>query len=95
MRTWLLALGGLLIWAAHFFTLYALGSVFDTTAPARIGTLAATVGAIAADLWLLRRTAGKRPTRDRFARWIAGLAAAGAIVSLVAVAWQGLVALLI
>ncbi|MFC3711191.1 hypothetical protein ACFOMD_01320 [Sphingoaurantiacus capsulatus] len=93
MRTWLLALGGLLVWAAHFFALYAFGSVFETTMPARAGTGIATLAAIAANLWLLRLA--RRPVaNDGLARWIGGLAIGGVAVSLVAVIWQGLVAVL-
>ena len=96
MRAWLLLLGGMLMWTVHFFALYALGSVFESTAPARIGTGAVTIACLAADVWILIlcvRTA-RRNDADTVIGWPARLGAPVATLSLVAVAWQGLPALL-
>ena len=96
MRAWLLLLGGMLVWTVHFFALYALGSIFETTAAARIGTIAATAACLAADAWILAmclRTA-RRNDADTVIGWPARLGAPVALLSLVAVAWQGLPALL-
>ena len=92
MPGWRTMLGGLAVWAAHFFTLYALGSIFESTAPARFGSLVATVAAVIANLAILR--ALRRPSAglagDPLARWMKSLGTLGAMLSLVAVLWQGL-----
>ena len=96
MRAWLLLLGGMLVWTLHFFSLYALGSVFGTTPLARIGAIVATIACLAADawiLWLCRRTARSNDV-STVTGWPARLGAPVAVLSLVAVAWQGLPALL-
>jgi NO-binding membrane sensor protein with MHYT domain len=84
-------LGGLGVWAAHFFTLYALGSIFESSAPARFGSLVATVAAVVANLTILctlRRPSGT--AEDSLAHWMKSLGTLGAMLSLVAVLWQGL-----
>ena len=96
MRAWLLLLGGMLVWTVHFFALYALGSLFGTTASARTGTIVATIACLAADVWILvlcMRTA-RRNDVDTVIGWPARLGAPVAALSLVAVFWQGLPALL-
>ena len=85
-------LGGLLVWAAHFFTLYVLASVFGSSPAARIGTVAATLVAVAVDVVILRKV-WRLGEGDPFRRWTASLGALGAGLSLVAVLWQGLPAL--
>ena len=92
MPAWRIMLGGLTVWAAHFFTLYALGSVFESTAPARFGSLVATAAAVVANLAILRtlRQPAAGPADDAFALWMKSLGALGAMLSLVAVLWQGL-----
>ena len=95
MRHWALLLGGLIVWAAHFFLLYGIASVFPGDPIASWLTIAATVvalAAIAALLWLLaaRRLRGGD---DRFGRWRDAVAALGAGLSFIAVLWQGLPAL--
>lgn len=103
MRRWLLLLGGWLVWTAHFAAVYAAASVFDlgpgADAPASrwlVGGL--TLAAMAADAALLLLAA--RPPAflkgdddaelSAFFRALGGL---GAALSLLAVAWQGLPAL--
>ena len=86
-------LGGLLVWAAHFFALYILASVFESSMVARVGTGIATLAAVAANIGLLvvaRRTVAA----DAAARWMISLGALGVALSLVAVLWQGLPALI-
>ena len=103
MRRWLFLLGGLLIWAAHFTGVYAIASLADVMsradAPWALAAVAAlTVVCVAGDAALLVG-ALRRPDRDaesdpglaRFWRSVAGL---GALVSLIAVLWQGLPALI-
>lgn len=96
MRTWLLLLGGLLVWAAHFFLLYAIASVFPGTSTARILTLVVTapaLGANAALIWIAANRLFDR--QDPLGQWIAAFAATAAGLSFVAVVWQALPALLV
>ncbi len=96
MRAWTLMLGGLPVWAAHFFLLYGVASIFPGREIAYWLTIAATVPAIAADaglLWLaalLRR----RGNADELQSWVIDIAASGAGLSLLAVLWQALPALI-
>jgi len=93
MAAWRGMLGGLLVWAAHFFTLYILASVFGTSAEARIGTAVATVMALAAAIILLRN-ARRSTEADPLFRWMASIKALGAALVIVAVIWQALPALI-
>jgi len=90
MRAWVLILAGLIVWAAHFFALYGIASVFPGLPVARWLTLAVTVPALAADGAILVHALRGRSSDDRLDRWIAGLASLGAALSVVAVLWQGL-----
>ena len=96
MRAWFLLLGGMLVWTVHFFALYALGSIFETTAAARTGTVIVTILCLAADAWLLVlcARAARHNDAETVIGWPARLGAPVAVLSLVAVAWQGLPALL-
>lgn len=96
MRAWTLLLAGLIVWTAHFFTLYAIASIFLTTPPARLLAGAATVVCLAVDALLLISVlrALRGAGLDAFERWMRVLAGMGASISLVAVLWQGLPALL-
>jgi hypothetical protein len=97
MPLWLLALGGLLVWTAHFFGLYLIASIWLTTPTASVIALVFTVACLAADGWLLWRTAPARRPKDldAFDRWLLLLAFLGAALSALAVLWQGLPALII
>src|SRR3546814_13618413 len=46
MRTWALMLGGLLIWAAHFFALYGIGEFAGSSAGARATVAGLTILAL-------------------------------------------------
>lgn len=96
MRAWLLMLGGLIVWAVHFFALYILASIFGTTMTARLGTAVLTLACLAADGAILAATlpALRGDQAADLDRWIRGAGAVGAGLSLVAVAWQGLPALI-
>ena len=96
MRTWLLLLGGMIVWTVHFFVLYGLGSVFESTMPARVGTALITIACLGADVWLLRLCVltARRNDVETVVGWPARLGAPLALLSLVSVAWQGLPALL-
>ncbi len=86
MRAWLLILGGLIVWAAHFVAIYAIGSVFPGQANARWLVLAATVAAIGGNLAILWRTTG--PRADALDGWICSIGRIGAALSILAVVWQ-------
>ena len=53
MSAWISITGGLVIWAVHFFSLYILGSVFGSSAAARIGAASASLACVAADAALI------------------------------------------
>lgn len=97
MRTWTFLLGGLLVWSIHFFSIYVIASIFLTTALARALTLLVTAACLAADAGLLRLAIARlrHDQADEFSRWVPRLAALIAGISLVAVLWQGLPALII
>lgn len=96
MAKWALILGGLTIWAAHFFLLYAFASLFPGSGTAQVLTLIATVPALGADALLLWIAAARVLTRDpdEFETWVLNVAAAGAALSFVAVLWQAMPALI-
>lgn len=91
MGRWTLLLGGLLVWAVHFFMLYGLASAAPGTQLARTGALLATGACLVADailiLYLMRE---RRTAREAFDRWLHDLGGLAAALSLVAVLWQGL-----
>lgn len=89
MRGWALLLGGLVVWAAHFFLVYAFASIFPGIALARWLAIAATLAALAADAAIVWLALANGPTTDELDRWRARVGAAGAALSFVAVAWQG------
>lgn len=97
MSKWALILGGLTIWAAHFFLLYAFASLFPGSRTAQVLTLIATVPALGADALLLWIAAARALTRDpdEFETWVLNVAAAGALLSFVAVLWQAMPALVV
>lgn len=97
MRSWLLLLGGLLIWAAHFFALYGVASLFPGRDLAHHLAIGLTVVAAGACAWLLLRMLGRSGAtdRDELAGWVYRLAAAEAALALVAVLYQGAPALLV
>jgi len=89
MRTWAILLGGLVVWAVHFFGLYAVAEI----APKPWLVAALTLACLAANLWLLLHV--RRLTKtDEFHAWRRSVAMGGAGLSLLAVAWQALPALM-
>lgn len=88
MKSWLILLGGLLVWTVHFFGLYAIAEI----APRAWLVLALTVLCLGTDIWLqlfIRRL----PRDDDFAAWRRSVALIGTGLSLLAVCWQALPAL--
>ncbi len=88
MKSWLILLGGLLVWTAHFFGLYAIAEI----APHAGLVMGLTALCLAADLVLLRVVIRLRRD-DPFAAWRRSVAIAGVYLSLLAVCWQALPAL--
>lgn len=93
-RGWTFLLAGLIVWAVHFFALYAIASIFLTTMPARLATLGITLLCLGADLTLFRQ-ARRSVFADPTERWMRGVAMSGLAVSAVAIIWQTMPALLI
>ncbi|HET9427792.1 MAG TPA: hypothetical protein VFO69_05480 [Allosphingosinicella sp.] len=83
-------MSGLLIWAAHFFALYMVASLFPGAALANGLAFAVTVVSLAVAGWLLWVTT--RPVEaepnDVLKRWITTLAAAGNALAFVAIVYQ-------
>ena len=94
MRKWPLLLGGLVIWAAHFFLLYAFASLFPATDLARWLTLAVTGVALAANAVLISSAVAVSRKGDDLDRWVGRVGFAEALLSLIAVFWQGFPALI-
>ena len=94
MRAWLMLLGGLIVWAVHFFALYAVGSIFLTTDLARALTLLFTLACllINASLYAASWRATASGPQDR---WVRSVGLWGITLGSVAIVWQGLVALLL
>ena len=95
-RKWMLLLGGLLIWTAHFFLLYAFASIFPGSATARWLTAGATVLGLAANgaiigAAILRKQ--KPPSGDEVENWAWQVALPECLLSFAAVLWQGLTVL--
>lgn len=97
MLKWSLLLGGLTIWAAHFFLLYGFASIFPGSQTARILTLVATVPALAANAFLLWTAAAGTLVgeTDELDKWVLNVAAVGAGLSFIAVLWQALPAVIV
>lgn len=92
MRAWAFMLGGMIVWAVHFFALYIVANIFLTSTTSRVLTVLITLACLAtAGLLLMRTTrALRRHEGDAFTRWQAYLAALTAALALVAILWQGL-----
>ena len=100
MRTWLFMLAGLIVWAVHFMGVYAIASVADVVgqadAPPALWLISVlTLICATADALILAAAMrqGRRAT-DGLERLICSLAGLAAAISIVAVLWQGLPALI-
>lgn len=95
MRQWLFALGGLLVWTAHFFAIYIAASLFPGKALASWLTLGLTlialvcVGWLALGAWRVWRARGG----DELSPWLGGIALMGAALSAIAILYAGLTAI--
>ncbi|MES2035384.1 MAG: hypothetical protein V4466_14515 [Pseudomonadota bacterium] len=98
MGRWAFTLGGLIVWAVHFLGVYAIASLADTVSRAdaygwrMIGLafsgacVVAALACLLAALWRLR-LGGEPQVSGRFMSEIAAL---GAGLSVLAIAWQAL-----
>jgi hypothetical protein len=93
MGAWLVLFGGLLIWAAHFFAIYAIASIFPGTGFGRWLTLIATVIGLVGVAWIIWWSTLRRDVGDQFDRWIWRFGVVAATLSFVAILWQGFPAL--
>jgi hypothetical protein len=94
MRAWVGFCSGLLVWAAHFFALYAVASLLPGQGSARWLVLAVSLAALAGLGFLgragLRRRSG---SLDGFGRWLTDLGLLGIALSAVATTYQASIAL--
>lgn len=94
MGRWTFLLGGMIVWAVHFFALYAIASIFLTTPLARLLTVVVSVGCLAVDAWLFRRALAA-PHMDDIDGWSRTMALLMIGISAIAVLWQAFPAVLI
>lgn len=95
MKAWVFLLGGLLVWAAHFFAVYIIGSLFPGTELARWLVLTVTlfgVGIAARILFFRLRSRGAE--HDALDRWLLMLSASAYALVIVGIVYQGLPAVL-
>jgi hypothetical protein len=92
MRSWLILLGGLLLWTVHFFLLYGIGEFAGASTASR-GAVLLLSGLALGALGLLARQPLPLDRSDDFTRWRAGVALGGLALSALAIAWQALPAL--
>lgn len=88
MKSWLLLLGGLLVWTAHFFGVYAIAEI----APRPWLVIILTLICLSANIWLLRIIL-RLPHDEHFTAWRRSVALGGVMLSLLAVGWQALPAI--
>ena len=93
MRNWTMLLGGLAVWAVHFFALYIVASVFLTTLVARVLTLMVSLACLGANGLLFRWVIGADPSGTD--QWIRTMAPYAIALSTLAILWQALPAILI
>lgn len=96
MRKWRNLLGGLLLWAVHFFAVYIIGSVFPGKKIAAVLVLITTLAILAVTLMLAVRAfrAGSH-IDDGLQRWMSDLTLLGYLIGGVAIIYQGLPAVLL
>ena len=94
MRGWTFLLGGLIVWAVHFFALYIIASIFLTTPLARALALLVTLACLVVGALLLRQTLrSDAPTQTD--AWMRAVALCGLGLSAVAIVWQALPAFIV
>jgi len=94
MLIWRNMLGGLVLWAAHFFAVYGIASVLPGTQAAVVLVLLVTGLALAAASWLFAKAYAARTASDDLQRWSVRLALLGYALAGTAIIYQGLPAAL-
>ncbi|HEU4877752.1 MAG TPA: hypothetical protein VFT07_07920 [Sphingomicrobium sp.] len=95
MRSWRDLLGGPILWAAHFFAVYGIASIWPGTQTAIVLVLVVSALALAAASWLFARAISRlREASDELQRWSSGLAILGCAIAAAAIIYQGLPAVL-
>lgn len=95
MGAWRHLLGGLLLWAGHFFAVYGIASVLPGDRAATILVLIVTaVAMIAAASLFIRAMRALRTHGDKLQHWMQGLSAYSYALAAVAIAYQALPAAL-
>lgn len=93
MRGWTFLLGGLIVWAVHFFALYIVASIFLTTPLARGLALLITFACLGVGAFMLARVMrSEAPTATD--AWMRAVALCGFGLAAVAIVWQALPALI-
>lgn len=90
MRTWLILLGGMMVWFAHFLLLYVIGSVLGASDTGRTLVGLFTAFALAGNTVVLVASLRLRREADLPSATAGSLGAMGAALSIVAVIWQAL-----
>ena len=91
MRFWRHLLGGLILWATHFFAVYGIASVLPGTGAAIVLVLLVTGLALAVTSWLFASTVlTLRKANDDLQRWTSSLALFGYALAGAAITYQGL-----
>lgn len=93
MRGWLFLLSGLILWAVHFFALYAVASIFPLTQLARVLALLVTLLCLEMNALIFLRTIHSHlatPTDG----WMNAVSRCGIGLATIAIVWQALPALL-
>lgn len=96
MARWLLMMGGLLVWAAHFLGVYVISSLGDVAATAdapfwRMAALGFSGVCMVAETGFLLVVTGRgRIATGELEPFITGVGVTGGLVGLVGIAWQAL-----
>lgn len=96
MRTWLILLGGLSVWAANFLGIYFAASIWPGTVTARVIALLLTVVAFAALALILARSRRmvRRSPNDAVAAFAGFVAIGGCAVAALAFVYHAVTAVL-
>ena len=94
MRNWLTLLSGFLLWTIHFFALYVVASAFPARSISYWLTGLFTVICLAVAPMLAGRLRRQNATSG-MEGWVRLVALCGLGLSVVAIAWQGLPALIV